>query len=60
VHACVCNVCVFVCVCVCVILSFNLQSKLVMVPGNHHVHLNNAAIVAPIVNEWLTTDVRLN
>ena len=39
---------------------FNLQSKKVVVPGNHHVHLNNAATVAPIVNEWLTTDVGLN
>ena len=35
---------------------FNLQSKWVVVPGNHHVHLNNAASVAPFVNEWLTTD----
>ena len=40
-----------------VIFSFDLQSKWVKVPGDHHVHLNNAASVAPIVNEWLTTDV---
>ena len=39
------------------IFSFDLQSKWVVVPGNHHVHLNNAAVVAPVINEWLAADV---
>lgn len=34
-----------------------LQHTVVTVPGNHHVHLNNPEIVAPIVSDFLRTTV---
>uniref|UniRef100_A0A672YCJ3 Serine hydrolase like n=1 Tax=Sphaeramia orbicularis TaxID=375764 RepID=A0A672YCJ3_9TELE len=38
-------------------LSFVLQHTVVMVPGNHHVHLNNPEAVAPLVSDFLRTKV---
>lgn len=29
------------------------QNTVVMVPGDHHVHLNNPEVVAPLVSEFL-------
>uniref|UniRef100_A0A8C6WFA6 Serine hydrolase like n=1 Tax=Neogobius melanostomus TaxID=47308 RepID=A0A8C6WFA6_9GOBI len=37
------------------LLSFVLQHKVVMVPGDHHVHLNNPEAVAPLVRDFLHT-----
>uniref|UniRef100_A0A3Q3L8H9 Serine hydrolase like n=1 Tax=Mastacembelus armatus TaxID=205130 RepID=A0A3Q3L8H9_9TELE len=47
--------------------SMDMQSRIkasvlhtvVTVPGDHHIHLNNPAVVAPIVSEFLRTKVLL-
>lgn len=35
------------------------QHTVVAVPGNHHVHLDNPEVVAPLVSDFLQTHVNL-
>uniref|UniRef100_A0A3B3ZSK1 AB hydrolase-1 domain-containing protein n=1 Tax=Periophthalmus magnuspinnatus TaxID=409849 RepID=A0A3B3ZSK1_9GOBI len=51
---------VILCVCysqIITLLSFVPQHKVVTVPGDHHVHLNNPEFVAPLVSDFLRSDV---
>lgn len=37
-----------------------LQHKVVTVPGDHHVHLNNPEVIAPLVSDFLQSQVLLH